>query len=111
MAEIKKPVRVVTGTVHLFTCPVCRDDVFGTVKVEAHLGDLSMHVLGGDDTTVGVQPTLPVVTKTRSMRVTHDCRPAVEAEDPMPCGEENPEGDLGCLHHRGHLGAHSWEDQ
>jgi hypothetical protein len=78
-----KPVRVATGTVHLFDCPVCREAVMGTVEVEAHLGDLNLSIRPATDPAPSdahrVQATMPVVTRARSMRVEHRCSPTEQA--------------------------------
>jgi hypothetical protein len=81
--KIPKAVRVATGTVHLFTCPVCREEVTGTVEVEAHLGDLDLTLATVDNDTHTLRATMPVTTRARSLQVRHDCAPTqAEAGDP-----------------------------
>jgi hypothetical protein len=76
-----KPVRVIEGTVALFTCPQCREEVMARVEVEAHLGDLVLQTPGtpiGDAREYTVQADIPVRTKVRSLRVNHQCGDVVE---------------------------------
>lgn len=76
----EKPVRVATGTVEVFQCPLCMSRVMATAEVEVRLGDLVLdHASRGSDALV-VEATMPAVTRVRRLVVSHDCTAPADAE-------------------------------
>lgn len=77
----QKPVRVATAEVVVFTCPVCRTLVYGTVEVAVHLGDVSMtNVIESDGDTVTLEANATASTEMRSLDVRHKCNLPTDAE-------------------------------
>lgn len=90
-AKQDRPIRVVHSELELMTCPVCRQQIVGTVTGEVHLGDIHIahHPEGIDlpGDMVKVQVSAPTTTRIRGMKVAHECSapalvPVTDDENP-----------------------------
>lgn len=69
----QKPVRVETATVRVFQCPVCEQEVHGTVEVAIRLGTVTLVPTIGDGDDTGLEATATATTEMRGLRVNHQC--------------------------------------
>jgi hypothetical protein len=69
----QKPVRVVTSEVDLIECPVCHEQITGTVEVAVHLGNVTLDKMIEDGGGDSVEATVSASTEMRSLDVRHRC--------------------------------------
>lgn len=76
MPDSQKPVRVGTADIPLFGCPVCRQQVTGTVEVSVHLGAITVDAMPADTILpVAARADVEVTSRLRRLEVHHICTP------------------------------------